>query len=103
MHITSRIYDTASVGRLIQAAEQLGFFSGVYPVHREDGVVIAVAFASKDLSGFSDEREMPEVGAALAGIVGHDIEIVSAWELSEVGEHQEYAVLVPGRSVVNPR
>jgi hypothetical protein len=103
MHITSRIYDTAGAERLIDAARHLGFFAEIYPIRREDGTVIAVAFLSKDLNGIDDEIEMPEIAEKLSGLVDHDIEIVSAWDHPRRRARlRQVDVFVPGRGAAIP-
>jgi len=109
MHITSYLYETPeAIGAFIAAARAVPgrFFYSVLPVVAENGRTIAAAFLSKDLDGISDELDMPQVTEALAGILRHDIEIVSAWEGGDRPERRstprERVWVVPGSKSREP-
>jgi len=99
MHVTGYLYgqDPACIFRFIEAAARTGLFHEVIPVRRGDGSIIAVAFYSKDLDGFSDELEMPGIARRLSGILDRDIEIASAWDSPQPDREREHAWLVRGR------
>jgi hypothetical protein len=83
----------AAVGRLIEAAAGLPWFTQILPVRRQpDGRVIAVAFVS---AGDLGEQLMDATAARLGGILSRDIMIAAAWE-PEPGRGRQCGWVVRG-------
>jgi hypothetical protein len=80
MHVTSYLYGETpeAVFRFIEAACRMPYFREVCPVRRDDGQVIAVVF----LTG-SAAAGIEAMFRRLDGILGRDIEVVTAFDASE--------------------
>ena len=77
-HVTQFIYaDEDSIRRFVEALRQ--HFPSVHPHLSENGPGW-VTFMGKDHDAVRAAAEMPDIIAALEGILPGDIEIVSAWE-----------------------
>jgi len=97
VHITSYLHTEtpAAIFRFTEAACRVPYFREVMPVRRSDDAVIAVAF----LTEADDDSAMPGALRHLDGILGRDIEVVTArGSAAEAAAHHRRAWLISGRS-----
>lgn len=97
VRVTSYLYGETpdAVFRFLDAACRIPLFREVMPVRRSDDQVIAVAF----LTETGDDSGMPGALRCLDGILGRDIEVVTAREsAADAAAHHRRAWLVSGRS-----